>query len=54
MAVSRAEFVAFKTEAADKMKKVEDVVTTTLDDIKKLQEATDLISIQAAPWSVSI
>ena len=54
MAVSQAEFVAFKTEAAERMKKGEDVVTKTLDDIKKLQEASDLISIQAAPWSVSI
>ena len=54
MAVSQAEFVAFKTEAAERVKKVEDVVTTVLDDIKKLQEATDVISIQAAPGSVSI
>ena len=54
MAVAQAEFVAFKAEAAEKMKKVEDVVTTTLEDTKKFQEATDLISIQAAPWSVFI
>ena len=54
MSVSQAEFVAYKAETADRLKKVEDVITKTMEDVKKLQDATDLISIQAAPWSVSI
>ena len=54
MSVSHAEFVAFKTESMERLRQVEDVVTKTLDDVKKLQEATDLISVQAAPWSASI
>ena len=37
MSVSQAEFVAFKAETAetaDRVKKVEDVITKTMDDIK--------------------
>ena len=54
MSVAQAEFVAYKAEAADRMKKMEGVIEGTIDDIKRLQEATSLISVQAAPWSVSI
>ena len=54
MSVAQAEFVAYKAEAADRMKKMEEVIEGTIDDIKRLQEATSLISVQAAPWSVSI
>ena len=54
MSVAQAELVGYKTEATERMKKVEDVVTKMLDDVTKLQEATELISIQAAPWSTSI
>ena len=54
MSVSQAEFVASKTEASDRVKKLEEYVITTIEDIRKLQEATALISVQAAPWSVSI
>ena len=54
MSVAQAEFVAYKAEAADRMKKMEEVIKSSLDDIKRLQDATSLISVQAAPWSVSI
>ena len=43
MSVSQAEFVAFKVEAADRLKKVEDAVLKTMEDMQK-----------TAPWSVSI
>ena len=43
MSVSQAEFVAFKVEIADRLKKVEDAVLKTMEDMQK-----------AAPWSVSI
>ena len=39
---------------AERLRKMEEVITQTMEDVKKLQDATDLISIQAAPWSVSI
>ena len=54
MSVAQAEFVAFKAETADRLKKMEDV---DHEDDRRRQEAAgrhDLISIQAAPWSVSI
>ena len=54
MSVSQAEFVASKAETAERLKKMEEVITQTIEDVKKLQDATDLISIQSAPWSVSI
>ena len=54
MSVSQAEFVASKAETAERLRKMEEVITQTIEDVKKLQDATDLISIQAAPWSVSI
>ena len=54
MSVAQAEFVAYNAENADWLKKIEDVITKTMEDVKKLHDATDLISIHAAPWSVSI
>jgi len=41
MSVSQAEFVAFKVETADRLKKVEDAVLKTMEDMRT-----------AAPWSV--
>ena len=43
MSVSQADFVAFKGETADRLKKVEDAVLKTIEEMQK-----------AAPWSVSI
>ena len=54
MSVAQAEFVAYKQEAADRMKKMEKVIESGREDVKRLHDATALISIQAAPWSVSI
>ena len=54
MSVSQCEFVAYKTEANDRLKKAEDVVLKTVEDVKKLQEASEMMSSQAAPWSVTI
>ena len=54
MSVAQAEFVAYKAEAADRMKKMEEVIEAGREDVKRLQDAIALISIQAAPWSVSI
>ena len=54
MSVSQAEFAAFKAEAMDKVKKIEEVVTKAVDEIKLLQDATSLISLQAAPWSITV
>ena len=54
MSVAQTEFVAYKAENTDRLKKMEDVITKTMDDVKKLQDATDQISIQAAPLSTSI
>ena len=61
MSVAQAEFVAYKAEAADRMKKMEEVIEGTIADIKRIQEATSSlqqsysqISLQAAPWSAAI
>ena len=54
MSVSQCEFVAYKTEANDRLKKAEDVVLKIVEDVKKLQEASEMMSSQAAPWSVTI
>ena len=43
MSVSQAEFVAYKGETADRLKRLEDTMIQTMDDMKK-----------AAPLSVTI
>ena len=43
MSVAQAEFVAYKGEIADRLKRLEDTLSQTMDDMKK-----------AAPWSVTI
>ena len=43
MSVSQAEFVAYKGETADRLKRLEDTMSQTMADMKK-----------AAPWSVTI
>ena len=43
MSVAQAEFVAYKGEVADRVKRLEDTMTKTMEYMQK-----------AAPWSVSI
>ena len=43
MSVAQVEFVAYKGEVADRLKRLEDTMTKTMEDMQK-----------AAPWSVSI
>ena len=61
MSVSQAEYVAFKTEVAASITKLEEVVTKSNFDaaaaatvIAELQNSYSAISIQAAPWSAAI
>ena len=54
MAVAQAEFNVLKPEITDEAKNIEEAVKHTIYDIKALQDATSLISLQAAPWSTSI
>ena len=61
MSVSQAEYVAFKTEVAASITKLEEVVTNSNFDvvtaqaaIAKLQNSYSAISLQAAPWSAAI
>ena len=49
MSVAQAEFLAYKAENADRLKKIEDVIPKTMEDVNKLQKRNDLISIHAAP-----
>ena len=43
MSVAQAEFVAYKGEVAERLKRLEDTMAKTMEDMQK-----------AAPWSVSI